>query len=115
MEYFTNGPHADFYAPVIEQPKKLIIPTICLTEVFKKILHSRNDDDALQAVMTMQLGQVYPLTDDIALLAAQLGIKHRLPLADSIIFATAQAHRAVVYTQDKDFSGLEGVKMPRVK
>lgn len=112
LEYFVDGPQANFYAPYIEAPKTLIVPTICLTEVVKKILGAKCEDSALAAAATMQIATICDLTDDIAILAAHLGIKHKLPLADSIVLATAQNFKATLYTQDADFKGIEGVKMP---
>lgn len=112
MEYFTHGQHADFYEKIILLTKSLIVPTICLTEVYKKVRRDRDENAALFAVATMQLGHVVPLTDEIAILAAELGVKHKLPLADGIILATARTCNAVVYTQDADFNELENVRMP---
>ena len=50
-----------------------------------------------------------PATEDVALSAALISVKRKLPMADSLIFATAQAHGAVLWTQDDDFEGLPGV------
>ncbi|MDW8212422.1 MAG: type II toxin-antitoxin system VapC family toxin [Roseiflexaceae bacterium] len=110
LEYFTDGRNADFFAPVIEKPEDVLVPTISLFEVFKRILLERNKDDALEAVALMKEGKVVDLDDSLALLAAELSYTLRLPMADSIILATARAYDAVLWTQDAHFEGLDGVR-----
>jgi predicted nucleic acid-binding protein len=110
LEYFINGSNADFFAPVIENTREVLVPTISLFEVFKRVLLERNRDDALEAIAQMQEGRVIDLDDNLALLAAELSYELKLPLADSIILATARAHNATLWTQDEHFKGLEGVK-----
>ena len=110
LEYFANGANADFFAPAIEDTNQLIVPSISILEVFKRVLQQRGENDALQAVALMQQGRVVNLDTAIALLAAKIGVDQKLPLADSVILATARMNNAVVWTQDVDFDGLEGVK-----
>lgn len=110
LEYFINGRNAAFFAPAIEKPEKVLVPTISLFEVFKRILIARNRDDALEAVALMKEGRVVDLDDSLALVAAELSYELKLPLADSIILATARAHQATLWTQDAHFKGLKGVK-----
>jgi predicted nucleic acid-binding protein len=110
LEYFANGPNAAFFAPAIEDAAKLVVPTICLLEVFKRILQQRSESEALQAVAQMQQGQVVELDSSLALSAAKLGHDLRLPLADSVILATARACDAVLWTQDADFAKMKDVK-----
>ncbi len=110
LEYFTDGVNADFFAPVIEKPEDVLVPTISLFEVFKRVLLERSKDDALEAVALMKEGKVADLDDSLALLAAELSHTLRLPMADSIILATARAYDAVLWTQDAHFEGLEGVR-----
>lgn len=110
LEYFIDGENADFFAPVIERPAEVLVPTISLFEVFKRVLFERSKDDALEAVALMQEGQVVDLDDSLALFAAELSHTLRLPMADSIILATARAHNAVLWTQDAHFESLEGVR-----
>jgi toxin FitB len=88
----------------------LVVPSITLLEVFKRISQQRDEATALQYVAVMQQGRVVDLDAALALRAAALGLRHKLPLADSIIYATAQAARAIVWTQDADFEGLDGVR-----
>jgi toxin FitB len=110
LEYFADGPNAAFFARPIEATRELLVPTLSLYEVFKRVLQQRGEDQALQAVALMQQGQVVDLTAAIALSAARAGIECRLPMADSIMLATAQTHGAVFWTQDADFAKVEGVK-----
>lgn len=110
LEYFTNRPNAQFFATPIENHEDLIVPTICIFEVFKHVLRERGEDNAQVAVSIMRQGNVVSLDTVLAMSAAQLSLRLRLPMADSIILATAQAHNAVLWTQDADFKGFEGVE-----
>lgn len=110
LEYFADGPNADFFAPSIEDTGSLLVPVISLYEVFKRVLQQRGEAAALSAVSLMQQVQVIPLTVPISLVAAKLSVAHKLPMADSIILATARAHSATVWTQDDDFENMDGVQ-----
>jgi len=110
LEYFADGPNAAFFAPAVEATRELLVPTLSLYEVFKRVLQQRGEGEALQAVALMQQGQIVELTAPLALAAAKASIEHRLPMADSIMLATAQAHGAILWTQDADFERIAGVK-----
>ena len=110
LEYFADGPNAAFFAPAIEATRELLVPTLSLYEVFKRVLQQRGEGQALQAVALMQQGQIVDLTAAIALSAAKASIERRLPTADSIMLITAQTHGATFWTQDADFDSVEGVK-----
>jgi len=110
LEYLADGPNAVFFEGPLENQEKLLVPTICITEVFKRVLRQRGEDAALHAAALMQQGQVVALDRTIAIEAARLGIKHNMPLADGIILATGYLHKAVIWTQDADFKGLRNVK-----
>jgi predicted nucleic acid-binding protein len=110
LEYFADGPSADLFAPAIENVAELIVPSISLYEVFERVLQQRNEGDALQAVATMMQGQVIDLNDRLALEAARMSLDKKLPMPDSMVLATARAHRATVWTQDSDSEGLERVR-----
>jgi toxin FitB len=115
IEYFFSGPNAAFFSGPIEATPELIVPTVCLYEVFKKVNLVADEARALQAVAQMKQARVVPLTEDIALNAATISIRHKLPMADSLIYATARALGATVWTQDDHFRGLAGVKCPKVQ
>ena len=110
LEYFADGPNAARFAAAIENQGKLLVPSIILLEVFKRISQQRDDSVALQYIAVMQQGAVVDLDADLALRAAVLGQQHKLPLVDSIIYATAQRAKALVWTQDADFEGLGDVR-----
>ncbi len=110
LEYFADGPNAEFFSRPIEAPAELVVPSITLLEVFKRLLQQRSENHALQAVAVMQQGQVVDLDAPLALSAATIGVESKLPLADSVILATARRFGATVWTQDEDFDGLSGVK-----
>ena len=110
LEYFADGKNAAFFAPAIEKPGALIVPTIGLYEVFKRVLQQRDESQALRAVAVMQQGVVVDLTTSIALNAAKLAADSRLPMADSVMLATARLYSALLWTQDVDFEGIPGVR-----
>ena len=110
LEYFANGRQADFFAPAITDEPNLIVPTVCMFEVFKRLSIQRGKEAALQAMGMLYRGQLAALSDEIALQAALLSLEHKLPLADSVILATAYAHNATLWTQDEHFKGLHGVE-----
>ena len=110
LEYYADGPNADFYAPAVEDTENLIVPVICIYEVFRKILQQRGEAPALQAAALMHQGLVVDLSSPLALSAAKIGIGLKMPLADSIILASARAHNAVVWTQDAHFKDIKDVR-----
>ena len=109
LEYFADGPNAEAFSQALEATDELLVPTICLYEVFKSVLRQRGESAALSAIALMRQGQVIDFTERIALLAADLSLKTKLPMADSIILATAKLNDAHIWTQDADFEGLKGV------
>jgi predicted nucleic acid-binding protein len=110
LEYFAEGPNAEFFSMPIEAIGELIVPIISIYEVFKRVLQQRDETAALEAIAFMQSGDLVDLTRDTALHAARLSIDLQLPMADSIILATAREWDAVLWTQDADFEGIEGVQ-----
>ena len=110
LEYFADGPNASFFAEPIEDIETLVVPTLSLFEVFKRVLQQRDESTALEAAAVMQQGTVVDLEATIALNAARLSVELRLPLADSVILATARQYGAELWTQDADFDGIEGVR-----
>jgi predicted nucleic acid-binding protein len=110
LEYLADGPNAAFFAPAIENTDDLIVPTLCILEVFKRVLQQKGEDAALQAAALMQQGQVIELDSAIAVTAAKVSHEIKLPLADAVIVATARILNAVIWTQDSDLKGVEGVK-----
>jgi predicted nucleic acid-binding protein len=110
LEYFANGPNADFFAEPLADAGSLIVPAISIFEVFKRVLAQRDEAAAIQAAALMQLGQVVPLDEVLAMSAAKLSWELKLPMADSIILTTSRRFEAQLWTQDADFEGLPGVR-----
>ncbi len=115
LEYFANGKNAKFFAPIIEDTKKLIVSTINLYEIFKKILKEKDESSALQAIALMQQAKVVEVNASIAISAAKTSFDNNIPMADSLIYTTARFSNAIVWTQDSDFKDLEGVKFIKKK
>ncbi|MEP6833911.1 MAG: type II toxin-antitoxin system VapC family toxin [Gemmatimonas sp.] len=110
LEYLAGGTLPRQVAAAIENVERLLVPTIVLVEVTRRVMQQRDEDAALQVAAMLHQGRVIPLDSGIALSAAHFGVVHKLPLADSIIFATAKQFDATIWTFDSDFRGLPGVK-----
>jgi len=113
LEYFADGPNAAVFAKPIVATGLLIVPVLSIFEVFRRVMTQRGEGVALEAMAMMRQGNVVPLDDTLALDAARLSVQHRLPMADSIILATAIAHRATLWTQDADFENVPAVRYVR--
>lgn len=110
LEYFADGVNADFFAPAIEHTEELIVPSISVYEVFKRVLQQRDEEAALQVVAMMSQGKVVALDQALALSAAKISHELKIPMADSIILATARAYKATLWTQDMDLAGRDNVR-----
>ncbi len=115
IEYFTGGSNARYFERAILSGDELVLPTIVLLEVYRHVRRHKDRDAALKAVAAMKAGAIQDLDESLALLAAEIGVERRLPLADSVVLATARLHRATLWTQDADFEGLPGVKYRKKK
>ncbi len=109
LEHITAGPAADEYEPYLESPD-LIVPTVVLHEVYKVLRRDSGEEVALQAVARLKAAILIPLDDRLALEAADLSLRHRLPLADAVVYATAQAYGALLVTGDAHFRDVPGVQ-----
>jgi predicted nucleic acid-binding protein len=110
LEFFSDGPNASFFSGPLQHTGDILVPSITIYEVFKVVLRQRNESDALQSIAVMQQGSVADLTANISMLAAKISIDYHLPMADSIILATARLYKATIWTQDSDFKGIDGVQ-----
>ncbi|HJS20012.1 MAG TPA: type II toxin-antitoxin system VapC family toxin [Anaerolineales bacterium] len=110
LEYFGEGKNSQYFAPVIRKTNELIVPTISMYEVYKKIVQQRDEEEALSAIGWMSTCYTIDLNQELALTAAVLSMEHKIPMADSIILATARANDATLWTQDEHFKDLEGVR-----
>lgn len=109
IEFFADGPYAGELATRLRKPAEVVAPTIAIYEVYKWIKRERSEDEALAAVATMKKTVVADLTEEIALIAADLSLLHGLAMADAMMLAFAQANRSELITTDSDFAGLPGV------
>lgn len=113
IEFFSGGPLADRYTSYLKDPTQLITPTIVLYEVYKKIKRELGEEKALLAAGQLSATQIISLTDSLALLAADISLKYGLAMADAIVYATAQDHKAQLITSDADLKDLPSVKYIR--
>jgi predicted nucleic acid-binding protein len=110
LEYLADGPNADFFARSIQTTADLLVPTLSLYEVFKRVLQQRGENDALQTVALMRQGTIVELSASLALSAARISLEDKIPMADSIMLATARAYGATLWSQDSDFESIAEVK-----
>lgn len=110
LEYFALGPNTDFFSDPIEISDELLVPTISLYEVFKKILQQRGETEALKAAAFMQSGTIIDLTSTIVLHAATISNELKIPMVDSVMLASARENEATLWTQDANFEGLDDVR-----
>jgi predicted nucleic acid-binding protein len=110
LEYFANGENVAFFAPILEDTESLIVPSLSVFEVCKRVALLRGEKPAHQAADFMARGKIVGLNADTALAAALYSAKHQLPMADSVILLTAYEHQATLWTQDVDLKGHKGVK-----
>lgn len=112
LSYLADEPAADFFAPAIEDTTNLLVSTINLFEVFKKVHTHRGEAAALECMALMKQGKIIAVDEQIAIHAAEFSATKGLPMADSLIWITAQHHQATLWTQDNDFRGLPSVRFP---
>ncbi|MDX9864366.1 MAG: type II toxin-antitoxin system VapC family toxin [Anaerolineaceae bacterium] len=110
LAYFADDENADFFAEAIEDSAQLLVPVIVIYEVYKRVLQQRGLELAHDAVADLYSGTVVAVDEMLALSAAKISVETKLAMADSMMLATARAHDAVLWTQDADFAGLDGVK-----
>jgi len=110
LAYFADEPNAKHFLAPLSDPASLVVPAVTIYEVFKVIIRESGENDALLAAMAMQKGTVVDLTVSLAIAASKLSLEHDLPMADSIILATAQECGATIWTQDSDFETMNNVK-----
>lgn len=110
LEYFADGPNAGVFAEPLTDVPSLLVPAMTIYEVFKVVCRQRGEEAALQVAALMQQGMVIELSASLAMIAAKISIVSGLPMADSIILATARQHDALLWTQDEHFHAMDGVR-----
>jgi predicted nucleic acid-binding protein len=110
LAYFTDEPNAKHFLAPLSDSTLLVVPTVTIYEVFKVVVREASENEALQVVVAMQKGKVVDLSATLAIAASRLSLEYQLPMADSIILATAQEFKAIIWTQDSDFKKISKVK-----
>jgi predicted nucleic acid-binding protein len=115
LAYFADEPNAKYFLAPLRDTASLVVPTVTIYEVFKVVLRESSENEALQAAVAMRKGTVVDLTASLAIAASKISLAHNLPMADSIILATAKEFGATIWTQDSDFKNMASVKYFRKK
>ncbi len=110
IEYFSNGKNGQFFLPIVRDINNLLVPVICVYEVFKRMVIKIGEDEAIEAIGIMSLGLTVDINQTIAISAAQISLDLKLAMADSLILATARAHNATLWTEDEHFKDIPGVQ-----
>jgi len=110
LAYFADEPNAKHFLTPLNDTASLVVPTVTIYEVFKVVLRESSENEALQAAVAMRKGTVVDLTSSLAIAASKLSLEHNLPMAGSIILATAKEFDATIWTQDSDFMNIGDVK-----
>ena len=110
LAYFADEPNAKHFLAPLSDSALLIVPTATIYEVFKVVVREVSENEALQVVVAMQKGRVVDLSATLAIAASRLSLEYQLQMADSIILATAQEFKAIIWTQDSDFKNISKVK-----
>jgi len=113
IEYFSDGPLAKKYAAYIEDVNEnnTVTPTVVVYEVYKRLKKEKGEQVALEAYAQITRSKLVPLDDALALTAADTSLKMGLAMADAIVFTTAKTYSADLLTSDRDFKGLDGVRL----
>ena len=110
LAYFADEPNAKHFLTPLNHTDSLVVPTVTIYEVFKIVLRESSENEALQAAVAMRKGRVVDLTASMAIAASKISLEHKIPMADSIILATAKEFEAIIWTQDSDFKNIDDVK-----
>ena len=110
LAYFADEPNAKHFLTPLNDTDSLVVPTVTIYEVFKVVLRESSENEALQAAVAMRKGRVVDLTASMAIAASKISLEHKIPMADSIILATAKEFEATIWTQDSDFKNIDDVK-----
>jgi predicted nucleic acid-binding protein len=110
LDWFADQPGAERFLKTVKDLPNLIVPSITLYEVFKRLLSQKGEETAVRAFAYMRRAQIVDLNPEVALASARLSLTTKLPLADSVILTTARMFNAILWTQDEHFKGMDGVK-----
>ncbi len=110
LAYFADEPNAKYFLTPLSDTDSLVVPTVTIYEVFKVVLRESSENEALQAAVAMRKGRVVDLTASMAIAASKISLEHKVPMADSIILATAKEFEATIWTQDSHFKNIDDVQ-----
>jgi len=110
LEYFSGGNNADEFSKPLDNIESVIVPTICIYEMFKVVLREKDEDSAIKSIASMKQGNIVDLTMKISIQSAKFSLNNNIPMADSIIYTTGRMYNATIWTQDSDFRKLDNVK-----
>lgn len=111
IDFFTNGKNSEQFFSHLKDLKNVVTPTIVLYEVYKKMKRDLSEQEALEAAAQMLKTKIVPISEEIALSAADISLEHHLAMADSIVYATALEHHCRVITMDQDFAKLSNAEV----
>ena len=109
LEFFTDGPLAEQYSSHLTDLNGIFTPTLVLYEVYKRIRRERGEEEALTAAAQLKKTRLIPLTDTVAIRAAEASLEYRLAMGDAVVYATAILNDATLVTSDSDFKDIPGV------
>ena len=109
IEWLTEGALADSFASYMQDPAELLVPTTVQYELYKWVKRESDENTALDTIALADDSLVIPLSTDIALVAADLSLSHKLAFADAVIYASARKYNVELVTSDDHFEGLPGV------
>lgn len=112
IEYITEGPLAKKYAKYTEAANisDFITPSIVIYEVYKKVKFIKGEELALRITSyIINHTRIIDIDKKTSLNAADISIRTKLAMADSMVKAVAEENNAKIITGDKHFKGLEGV------
>lgn len=110
IEFFLAGANGPVFKPVIEQRNALLVPVVALFEVHKMLSRKLPAEVVTACLDVMRLGRVLEITAARAVAAADVALRHKLAMADALMYSLAQEHSATFWTQDIDYQGLPGVQ-----
>ena len=109
IEWLTEGALADSFASYMQDPAELLVPTTVQYKLYKWVKRESDENTAFDTIALADDSLVVPLSTDIALVAADLSLSHKLAFADAVIYASARKYNVELVTSDDHFEGLPGV------
>lgn len=109
LEYIAGGENASFFEQALLNTQRLIVPSLCIFEVSKRLLITHGEAAAREVLDFMMKAKTVHLNSQQMFTAAQTSSQHGLAMADAIIWQTAHSYGAKLYTQDKGLKDMPNV------